>query len=49
MRMEESLPKYHGDNIAGKGDNSLQHYNLEQQIYSYASGNEDTRSEGSSG
>ena len=27
MRMEESLPKYHEDHIAGKGDNSLQHYN----------------------
>ena len=28
MRMEESPPKYHEDHIAGKGDNSLQHYNL---------------------
>ena len=28
MRMEESPPKYHGDHIAGKGDNSLQHHNL---------------------
>ena len=28
MRMEESLPKYHEDHIAGKGDNSLQHHNL---------------------
>ena len=28
MRMEESLPKYHEDHIAGKGYNSLQHYNL---------------------
>ena len=28
MRIEESLPKYHEDHIAGKGDNSLQHYNL---------------------
>ena len=26
--MEEFLPKYHEDRIAGKGDNSLQHYNL---------------------
>ena len=26
--MEETLPKYHEDHIAGKGDNSLQHYNL---------------------
>ena len=28
MRMEESPPKHHLDHIAGKGDNSLQHYNL---------------------
>ena len=28
MRMEESLSNYHEDHIAGKGDNSLQHYNL---------------------
>ena len=27
-RMEESLPNYHEDHIAGKGDSSLQHYNL---------------------
>ena len=27
-RMEESLPNYHEDHVAGKGDNSLQHYNL---------------------
>ena len=27
-RVEESLPKYHEDHTAGKGDNSLQHYNL---------------------
>ena len=28
MRMDESLPNYHEDHIAGKGDSSLQHYNL---------------------
>ena len=28
MRMEESLPNHHEDHIAGKGENSLQHYNL---------------------
>ena len=28
MRMEESLPKNREDHIAGKGDNSPQHYNL---------------------
>ena len=28
LRMEESLLNYHDDHIAGKGENSLQHYNL---------------------
>ena len=28
MRMEETLPKNHEDHVAGKGDNSLQHYNM---------------------
>ena len=28
LRMEESLPHNHENHIAGKGDNSLQHYNL---------------------
>ena len=28
MRMENSMPHYHQDHIAGKGENSLQHYNL---------------------
>ena len=28
IRMEESLPNYHEDHIAGKGDNSLKHCNL---------------------
>ena len=28
LRMEESLPKYNEDHVAGKGNNSLQHYNL---------------------
>ena len=28
LRMGESLPINHEDHIAGKGDNSLQHYNL---------------------
>ena len=28
LRMEESLPNYHEDHIAGKGNNSLQHYKL---------------------
>ena len=28
LRMEESLPNYHEDHIAGKGNNSLQHHNV---------------------
>ena len=28
MRMGNSIPHYHLDHIAGKGENSLQHYNL---------------------
>ena len=28
MRMGNSMPHYHQDRIAGKGENSLQHYNL---------------------
>ena len=28
LRMGESLPNHHEDFVAGKGDNSLQHYNL---------------------
>ena len=28
LRMGESVPNHHEDHIAGKGDNSLQHYNL---------------------
>ena len=28
VRMGESLPNHHEDHIAGRGDNSLQHYNL---------------------
>ena len=27
LRMGESLPYHHEDHIAGKGENSLQHYN----------------------
>ena len=28
LRMGDSLPNHHEDHIAGKGDSSLQHYNL---------------------
>ena len=33
LRMEESLPNHHEDHIAGKGNNSLQHYNLVHKIF----------------
>ena len=32
LRMEESLPNYHEDHIAGKGDRSLQLYSLVHKI-----------------
>ena len=28
LRVGNSIPNHHEDHIAGKGDNSLQHYNL---------------------
>ena len=34
LRMGESLPIHHEDHIAGKGDNSLQHYNLVHKFIS---------------
>ena len=49
MRMEESPPKHHEEHIAGKWDNSLQHYNLVHKCIPMASSNEDTRSKSSSG
>ena len=48
LHVEESLPNFHEDHIAGKGENSLQHYNL-VQVYSYASSYEDSGSESSGG
>ena len=35
LRMGESLPNYHEDHVAGRGKNSLQHYNLVHN-FSYA-------------
>ena len=46
--MGESLTTHHEDHIAGKGDNSLQHYNLVHN-FSHASSHENSRSKGSSG
>ena len=33
LRMGNSLPNHHEDHIAGKGDNSLQHYNLFTNLF----------------
>ena len=49
MRMEESLPNYHEDHVAGRGDKFTTTLQFGTQIYSYASSNEDTRSKSSSG
>ena len=32
LRMRNSVPHYHEDHIAGKGNNSLQHYNLVHKV-----------------
>ena len=49
LRVGESLPTHHEDHIAGKGENSLQHYNLVHKVYSYASSYENSGSESSGG
>ena len=33
LRMGESLPNHHEDHITGKGENSLQHYNLVHKFF----------------
>ena len=47
--MEWIVPQTHEDDIAGKGSDALHHYKFGIQIHSYASSNEDTCSESSSG
>ena len=47
LRLEEFPPNYHEDHIAGKGDNSLQLFNL-VHTFSNASNHEDTGSKSSS-
>ena len=44
MRMGNSEPPNHEDHIAGKGENSLQHYNLVHKFISYASSYENSSS-----
>ena len=36
LHMEGKEPRIHEDHTAGKGDNSLHHYNFGTQIYSHA-------------
>ena len=43
------MPHCHQDQIAGRGENSLQHYNFGSQFYSYASSYENSRSKSSGG
>ena len=49
LRMGESLPTHHEDHIAGKGDNSLQHYNLVHKFISIPQAMKNSSSKGSSG
>ena len=49
MGMEESRPKYHEDHIAGRGDNSLQHYNLVHKFIPMPQAMKIPRSKSSSG
>ena len=49
MRMEESLPKYHEDHIAGKGDTSLQHEKLVHKFIPMPQAMKISRSKGSGG
>ena len=49
LRMGESLPTHHEDHIAGKGDTSLQHYNLVHNFIPVPQSMKNSRSKGSSG
>ena len=47
--MGESLPNHHEDHIAGKGNNSLQHYNLVHKFIPMPQALKNSSSKGSSG
>ena len=49
MRMGNSIPHHHEDHFAGKGENSLQHYNLVHKFILMPSSYENSCSESSSG
>ena len=49
MRMGNSIPHHHEDHIAGKGENSLQHYNFVHKFIPVPQANEDSGSKSSGG
>ena len=49
MRMGNSTPHHHEDHIAGKGENSLQHYNLVHKFIPMPQSMKNSSSKGSSG
>ena len=49
LRMGESLPNHHKDHIAGKGDNSSQHYNLVHKFIPMHPSHENSSSKSSIG
>ena len=49
MRMGNSMPHYHQDHIAGKGENSSQHYNLVHKFIPMPQTYENSCSKSSSG
>ena len=49
LRMGESLPTHHEDHMTGKGNNSLQHYNLVHKIIPMPQAMKIPSSKGSSG
>ena len=49
LRMGESLPNHHEDRIAGKGNNSLQHYNLVHKFIPMPQDKKNSSSKSSSG
>ena len=49
MRMGNSIPHHHEDHIAGKGENSLQHYNLVHKFIPMHQGMKIPAAMGSSG
>ena len=49
LRMGESLPNHHEDHIAGKGNNSSQHYNLVHKFIPLPQAIKNSSSKSSSG